>query len=252
VTSSSKFNEIRIVIVIPTYNETKSIERLLSNLLPKSSSDTAVIICDDSGENLRGFYRDLCSRLAKKENRIVYLSFSEIKSGRGNAVIRGFAAGREKFPMAQFYIECDADESHQVKDILKIIDQEFALDFVIGSRYLPASKIVGWPISRRVFSKALNIVIPRVLKLNTSDATNGLRRYSRAAVDQILKAKMKTSGFIALSEVAMILKSYSIDPLDVPTKFVNRQLGKSTVTGKEIWHSVAGLVTLLIHKYVRK
>jgi dolichol-phosphate mannosyltransferase len=252
VTSRSKFYKIRIVIVIPTYNETKSIETLLNNLLPKSSSDTAVIICDDSGANLRGFYRDLCSRLEKKENRIIDLSFSEIKSGRGSAVIRGFAAGREKYPMAQFYIECDADGSHQVTDILKVIDQDYALDFVIGSRYLPTSKIVGWPISRRVFSKVLNIIIPKVLKLNTSDATNGLRRYSRAAVDQILKAKMKTSGFIALSEVAMILNSYSINPLDVPIKFVNRQLGKSTVTGKEIWHSIAGLVTLLRHKYVRK
>lgn len=249
--SSSNFNQIRIVIVIPTYNETKSIERLLNNLLPKTTLETAVIICDDSGENLRGFYRDLCSRLERRENRIIDLSFSEIKSGRGSAVIRGFAAGREKFPMAQFYIECDADESHQVEDILKIIGQDFALDFVIGSRYLPTSEIIGWPISRRVFSKVLNIIIPRVLKLNTSDATNGLRRYSRTAVDQILKTKMKTSGFIALSEVAMILKSYSITPRDVPTTFANRQLGKSTVTWKEIWLSVTGLANLLLHKYVR-
>jgi len=252
VTSSSKFNKIRMVIVIPTYNETKSIERLLINLLPKTSSDTAVIICDDSGENLRGFYRDLCSRLEKRENRIVDLNFSKIKSGRGSAVIRGFAAGREKFPMAQFYIECDADESHQVKDILKISDYDFALDFVIGSRYLPTSEIIGWPFSRRVFSKVLNIIIPTVLKLNTSDVTNGLRRYSRVAVDQILKTKMETSGFIALSEVAMILKSYSINPHDVPTTFVNRKLGKSTVTSKEIWLSVTGLANLLMHKYVRK
>lgn len=251
-TPSSKFHEIRIVIVIPTYNETKSIERLLNNLLPKSTSDTAVIICDDSGEHLRGFYRDLCSRLERRENRIIDLSFSETKSGRGSAVIRGFAAGREKFPMAQFYIECDADESHRVEDILKIIDQDFALDFVIGSRYLPTSEIIGWPISRRVFSKVLNIIIPRVLRLNTSDATNGLRRYSRAAVDQILKTKMKTCGFIALSEVAMILKSYSINPCDFPTTFVNRQLGKSTVTRKEIWLSVTGLANLMVHKYVRK
>ena len=251
-TSSSNFNEIRIVIVIPTYNETKSIERLLNNLLPKTTLDSAVIICDDSGENLRGFYRNLCSRLERSENRIIDLSFSEIKSGRGSAVIRGFATGREKFPMAQFYIECDADESHQVEDILKIIDQDFAQDFVIGSRYLPTSEIIGWPFSRRVFSKVANRIIPRVLKLHTSDATNGLRRYSRSAVDKISKAKMKTSGFIALSEVAMILKSYSINPLDVPTTFVNRQLGKSTVTSKEIWLSVTGLVTLLMHKYVRK
>ena len=251
-TSSSKFNEIRIVIVIPTYNETKSIERLLNNLLPKCSSDIAVIICDDSGEYLRDFYRNLCSRLERRENRIIDLSFSETKSGRGSAVLRGFAAGREKFPMAQFYIECDADESHRVEDILKIIDQDFALDFVIGSRYLPTSDIIGWPISRRAFSKVLNIIIPRVLRLNTSDATNGLRRYSRAAVDQILKTKMKTSGFIALSEIAMILKSYSINPRDVPTTFVNRQLGNSTVTRKEIWLSVTGLANLLLHRYVRK
>lgn len=246
------FSEIRKVIVIPTYNETESIERFLSNLLPKCSSDIAVIICDDSGVNLRDFYQDLCSKLERIENRFIDLSFSEVKVGRGSAVVRGLAFGIDKYPEAQFYIECDADESHQVRDILKIIEQEDNFDFVIGSRYLPTSEIIGWPISRRIFSKVLNLLIPKVLKLKTSDATNGLRRYSRTAVDQILKTKMKTSGFIALSELAMILSSHSINPLDVPTTFVNRQLGKSTITTREVWNSVTGLLEIFADKYRRK
>lgn len=248
----SNVSKIRKVIVIPTYNETESIERFLSNLLPKCTPDIAVIICDDSGVNLRGFYQDLCSKLERRENHFVDLSFSEIKGGRGSAVIRGLAFGIDKYPKAQFYIECDADESHQIRDILKIIEQDSTFDFVIGSRYLPTSEIIGWPISRRLFSKVLNLLIPKVLRLNTSDATNGLRRYSRTAVDQILKTKMKTSGFIALSELAMTLKNYSINPLDVPTTFVNRQLGKSTVTIREVWNSFTGLIGILADKYRRK
>jgi len=245
-------DRVRKVIVIPTYLETESIKNLLSQLVPRLSTDVAIVICDDSGVDLRDYYTNLASNLMRVEKKRIDVSFSDIKSGRGHAVRRGLRVGMESFPKAEYFVECDADESHAVKDILKITELKDRIDFVIGSRYLKESEIIGWPLSRRAFSRVLNILIPKLLKLNTTDATNGLRRYSRRAVERIVESNFRTSGFIVLSEIAVILKSHNILPSDLPTKFVNRQLGKSTVNVKEIIRSASGLLKLCNLQYGRK
>ena len=240
--------QIKSVIVIPTYNETDSLVHFLHKLLPLCSITVAIIICDDSNSSVRSFVKNLVNKLGGQFKNVIIHDFVQYKGGRGSAVIRGFRKALDFFPNAEHFIECDADDSHQVEDILKIINEPRKLDFIIGSRYLLNSKIEGWPISRRVFSKMLNLVIPRVLAIKTTDATNGLRRYSRNAVQEILKTPLKTRGFITLSEIALKLRDSGIHPTEVSTTFVNRKIGESTVTLREIMNSAFGLITLIIGK----
>ena len=240
--------EVKRIIVIPTYNETGSLESFLSALVPKCSSHTAIVICDDSGPHLNHFYISLASKLRTKDGPEILVDFSNTKNGRGNAVLRGFKLSLINYPNSELFLECDADESHRVKDILMILDYNPNSEFVIGSRYLPQSEIVGWPTSRRVFSRMLNSLIPMSLRIKTSDATNGLRRYSRRAVEALLRSHLRTSGFIVLSEFALILKYNNIHPEDVPTTFINRHIGSSTVTYRELLNSAKGLIKLIVRK----
>jgi dolichol-phosphate mannosyltransferase len=247
--SQNRNEKIKKVIIIPTYLETESLNSLLSNLVPTCSNETAIVICDDSGPNLNKFYESLVSKIRREKELEIMVDFSEVKNGRGHAIFRGFQLSTKFFPNADFFLECDADESHRVEDINMILDHNPNSEFVIGSRYLKQSKILGWPITRRIFSKFLNILIPRILKIETSDATNGLRRYSRTAVNEILQSQIRTSGFIVLSEYALILKRYGIYPEDVPTTFINRKIGSSTVTFRELINSAKGLLRMVIRTH---
>jgi dolichol-phosphate mannosyltransferase len=173
---------------------------------------------------------------------------SDKKLGRGSAVRRGMQYCRKHFSNLQYFIECDADGSHQVLDIVKLRDNQSKVDLIIGSRYLPQSQIIGWSIQRRVFSRLLNFTIPQVLRIPVRDITNGLRRYSPQSIDYILKVKQLNTGFTYLSEQILIVHTKGLSILELPIIFIDRVSGKSTVTYKEIFNSIKGILLLFIYK----
>ena len=81
----------------------------------------------------------------------------------------------------QNFVEMDADFSHSPKELIKNINfyHKNNFDLLISSRYLPSSKIIDWPLKRRIFSLLANFLIGIVLKLNISDYTNGFRIIQR-------------------------------------------------------------------------
>ena len=75
-----------------------------------------------------------------------------------------------------------------------------------------------------------------------SDYTNGFRLYSKKAAAELVNTCGKLgNGFISLSEILVNLyyRQYSIG--EVPTVFVNRIRGESSLSFKEIWNAVVGL-----------
>ncbi len=152
---------------------------------------------------------------------------------------------REIFPNLRYSIECDADGSHRPEDIVRLIQSSIDCDLLVGSRYLPESKIQGWPISRRLFSYLLNKIVPRVFALGLTDVTNGLRRYSQSAIGAILSEEAICNGFIYLSEQALVVKNNQLTISEIPITFVERTSGTSTVTWREIVNSLRGIAQLL-------
>ena len=232
----------RSVLVIASFREFESLRVLLRDLEKFLSHEVSIVISDDTGVDSEGQILEIVANsLSKERNWIV--SFENQKNGRGNAVHRGFILARKIFPTAEYFIECDADGSHQPSDIEKIIISQPS-DFLIGSRYLRTSRISGWPRSRRIASKILNSLLPQILGVNSSDLTNGLRRYSIRATDILLNNKPMNSGFIFLSEQALVLSKNGIYATEVPIHFINRVHGKSSVGFLEIWDSIKGLLIL--------
>ncbi len=237
--------KIKYAIVIPSYCEDLALPMLLAELSPHLTSADIVIIVDDSPESISRIVNERCEEALRDSECEYYFSNVNSKSGRGAAVRRGMRFAIEKYPSLEYVLECDADGSHQVKDIIKIKDLVDESGLLIGSRYLASSKIVGWPISRRVFSRILNLVIPRMIDVPVKDITNGLRRYSRDAAIKILSYPQTNKGFIYLSEQGLILDRSNFKFSENPIEFVNRTLGKSTVTLDEIFQSLRGSIRLL-------
>ena len=145
----------------------------------------------------------------------------------------------------------DADFSHRPSELKKNIKlfKKKNYDLLISSRYLKKSKIINWPISRKIFSKLSNILAQLVLKVNVSDYTNGFRIYSSNAVNIILKKCGKIGdGFIILSEFLLALNINKLRIGETNTIFVNRIRGESSVNFKLIVNSFVGLIKLFIIK----
>jgi dolichol-phosphate mannosyltransferase len=238
--------KVTSVIIIPSYNETLALPELLAEISSSLTPKDAVIIMDDSASDISQIIQDKCQKSIEGSLFNFHFDNSGSKSGRGAAIRRGMIRALNDFPEAMFIVECDADGSHRAIDILKIKDSENNADLLIGSRYLPSSEIIGWPMSRRIFSWILNNTIPRITSVDVDDITNGLRRYSREAVRQILSTPQINTGFVYLSEQAVVLAKRRMKISEEPIIFVDRTLGNSTVTWREITNSLLGIMRLVL------
>jgi dolichol-phosphate mannosyltransferase len=236
------------VIAIPSYNEIIALPILIKKLSLNLNSDNAVLVLDDSPIDNKVKIQSLTREVFGESKAILLFSNSDEKLGRGSAVRRGMQFCKKHFPNLQYFIECDADGSHQVSDIIKLRDHQSKIDLVIGSRYLPKSQIIGWSMQRRIFSRLLNFMIPKMLRIPVKDITNGLRRYSPEAIDYILRVKPLNNGFTYLSEQIIIVHAKNLSILEIPITFIDRVSGKSTVTLNEIFNSIKGILLLLIYK----
>ena len=237
---------VKHTLVVAAYKEFENLRQLLLSLDSLLPLETAIIVADDTGEESQTRIEKIV-RDALNSERNWLISFESSKSGRGSAVLRGFRLASENFSEVQYYSECDADGSHRPTDIARVILSPPS-DFLIGSRYLPTSRIEGWPRSRRVASRILNFSIPVMLGIKSTDVTNGLRRYSKSSTDLIIKHQPLNAGFIFLSEQALLLSNRGIDPVEVPITFVNRVHGESSVGLSEILNSLYGVFTLFLTK----
>ena len=245
---SDRLNSVKFVIAIPSYNEIAALPILIKKLSLSLNPDDAVLILDDSSIDNKIKIHSLTREVFIGSKGILLFSNSDEKLGRGSAIRRGMQFCKKHFPNLQYFIECDADGSHQVSDVIKLRDHQSKIDLVIGSRYLPKSQIIGWPVQRRIFSRLLNFIIPKMLGIPVKDITNGLRRYSPKAIDYILKIKQLNNGFTYLSEQIFIVHTNGLSILELPIIFIDRVSGKSTVTYKEVFNSIKGILLLFIYK----
>ena len=230
-----------LLIIIPAYNEGKNLIDLLKKI--KSENENWNIIIVDDSENFE------TSKLIEnyKEKRIYYIK-RNLKMGRGNAVRFGFEYSKKnKF---DYILEMDADLSHnpaEIKLLLKkLISKKY--DLVIGSRYLKDSKIIGWPIKRRIFSKLSNVFARFLFGFGLTDYTNGFRVYNASAINELIKYPIENNGFMYLTETFTILKKKNYKISEQATIFINRKKGSSSLRLSEIFRSFIGIIKLKLKK----
>ena len=231
-----------ICIILPVYNEKDTIHQLVEGIfriLPKSG----IILVDDSDEKNHTFIADQV-RKNQSEGRNIQIIRRNTKLGRGSAVLSGFRRGLTN-KEADYFIEMDSDLSHDPKELPLFFIGNKA-DVIIGSRYLPQSKIVNWPYRRLILSRIINLFLRMWLRIGLTDYTNGYRLYSRKAIEFLARQKFKESGFIFLSESAYALHRAGFHFSEIPTTFVDRKEGKSSVTIPDLFIALIGAVRIRV------
>lgn len=229
-------------IVIPTYRESENIARLVG-ILQEIAPDAHIVVVDDSPDNAT------VDAVAPLVGSRVSLIHRETKDGRGSAVLAGLRHLLEHG--CDRVVEMDADFSHDPNELPTLLRELGERDraMVIGSRYLPQSRIERWPLSRRLFSRAANLLARFVLRVPISDYTNGYRAYTHEAARTVSETCGKLGrGFIALSETLVNLYYRGYQVREVPTVFINRARGESSVTMREVREAFFGLFRIYFLK----
>ena len=228
---------MKVSVIIPAYNEKDNVINLARDVINKIEN-VEVIIVDDSKE-------DNISTHLEKMNNVKYI-FRGKKLGRGSAIIEGIQY-LIKNTDTKIFVEMDADYSHdpnELKNNLKLF-KEGRYDLLISSRYLSDSKIINWPVTRKIFSFIANSLARFLLKVPVSDYTNGFRIYSNNAANHIaLNCGKIGDGFIILSEILVELYYKNFKIGETSSKFVNRVRGESSVNSREIFNSFLGLIKI--------
>ena len=230
-----------LLIIIPAYNEGKNLIELLKKIRSENENWSIIIVDDSESFETNKLIENY------KEKKIYYIK-RNLKMGRGSAVRFGFEYSKKnKF---DYILEMDADLSHNPSEIKlllnKLISKKY--DLVIGSRYLKNSKIIGWPIKRRIFSKLSNFLAKFLFGFGLTDYTNGFRVYSADAINELIKYPIENNGFMYLTETFTILKKKNFKISEQATVFINRKKGSSTLRLSEILRSLVGIIKLKLKK----
>jgi len=225
-------------VVIPTHNERDNVVRLAERLRALAPGLRLVVVDDASPDGTAAAAEEAARRLAPM--RVIRRGGKE---GRGSACLAGFRAALAD-PGVRAVVEMDADFSHDPAELPETLAALARADVVVRSRYVPGSRLVDWPASRRAFSAAANALARAVLGATLADYTNGYRAYSRAAAEALAAETLETPGYFALAETVVRLREKGFRFAELPTTFVDRRRGASNLTWREIAGAAAGLARL--------
>jgi dolichol-phosphate mannosyltransferase len=235
---------VRVAVVLPTYNESENIARLLTQLRTVVP-DGRLYVVDDNSPDGTG---DIAERCAAELGGIEVIHRPD-KQGLGSAYRQGFAHVIAQG--ADVIVSMDVDFSHDplsIPAMLAAIDA--GSDAVIGSRYVDGGGTKNWPLHRRLLSRWGNLYTGAVLGVKVRDCTSGFRAYRASALAAIAPETTKAEGYAFLSELVVRLSRRGSKISEVPILFIDRENGTSKMSGRIIVESML-LVTRwgIVHRW---
>ncbi len=237
---------MKIVIIIPTYNERPNIEimvPLLENeIFPTIKNHKMhILVVDDTSPDGTA---DLVKECMKKWSNIELLSGE--KNGLGAAYVRGMKFAMEKMD-ADAVMEFDSDFQHTPHDIPRLVHaMDEGADYVIGSRYIPGGSIPkGWGLDRKFLSVFGSLFI-RIAWLNFSihDMTSGFKLTKTSFLKKVDLNHLLSKNFAYKVEILHDIVKLKAKVAEVPIIFNEREKGKSKINVKDQFESFYVVIRL--------
>jgi len=204
------------LVVIPTYNEVDSIGKILDGL---KNLDLDVLIIDDGSP-------DGTADLVRLHN--VEVIEREGKQGLGSAYRTGFSIGIQRG--YTYIIEMDADGSHQINDLVRMMEWIGSADLLIGSRWIADGGISNWSKFREYLSKSANRYANVLLSLGVKDTTSGFRIYTTELLKKMDISTIRSEGYCFQIEMTRRALARGGSVAEVPITFIERTHGKSKMS----------------------
>jgi dolichol-phosphate mannosyltransferase len=222
----------RILVIIPTYNESENIGKIIQEVLGKTNDeyDYNILVVDDNSPDGTA---DIVENL---KNSNVSILRREKKLGLGTAYIAGF-----KYAIKNNYdyvFEMDADFSHDpgyLPEFMKRMKEGY--DLVVGSRYVNGISVVNWPIQRLFLSYFANIYTRMVTGLKVHDTTAGFACYDVKKLSTINLDSIKSNGYSFQIEMKFKYAQKKYRITEIPILFIDRRAGSSKMSKKVVYEA---------------
>ena len=221
---------MKIVVVIPTYNEVENISKLVPILVDElqqfAHHEFHILVVDGNSPDGTG---EAVEDFGKKHTNVHLLREKE-KAGLGAAYIYGFKHAINELG-AEAVVEMDADFQHDPKDLSRMIRAfDEGADYVLGSRYTKGGSIPkDWAFYRKFLSVGGNVFSKVVLGIfNVNDFTTGFKiSRVKGFVDRLDLDNINSSGFAYKIDLLHRMHRLKAKIVEVPITFGLRDRGDS-------------------------
>jgi dolichol-phosphate mannosyltransferase len=222
---------MKVLVVLPTYNERPNLETLAARLLQHPFA--SLLVVDDASPDGTG---ELADRLSQTTNGRVSVLHRTGPRGLGRAYIDGLrhALTTDADAIGQM----DGDLSHDPSYLPSLVESLASHDLVIGSRYMRGVSVVNWSLRRIALSAFANRYIRAVTGLRASDVTSGYRLWRREALAKQPLDHAQASGYAFLTEMLYHAARTGCRIGEVPIVFYGREEGDSKVSLKVLFESL--------------
>lgn len=210
---------MKIIAVVPAYNEATKIQAVIHKLQPFC---TEIIIVDDAS-------KDATYQIATQTSATVVRHI--INRGQGAALRTGTALALEKG--ADIIIHFDGDDQFRANDIPTLIQPILnkQADAVLGSRFLGV-KAINLPKSKEYLIMPLARLINRLFfNIRLSDPQGGFRALNKKSASLL---KIENDGMAHCSEIIYRLFKNGSRIQEVPIKVIYHEYGQKLSGGFKI------------------
>tara|TARA_Y100000590_G_scaffold320930_1_gene363324 strand:- start:132 stop:845 length:714 start_codon:yes stop_codon:yes gene_type:complete len=215
---------MKILIITPTYNESKNIVTLVEKVLKLDPRYSLLVVDDNSPDGTGKIVKEL-----QKEYENLHIAERDKKTGLGTAYIHGF-----KWALKNDYdiiVQIDADLSHNPEDIPRLIKRLDDNDLVIGSRYTSGVSVVNWPIRRLLLSYYANLYSRLVTGMHIKDSTGGFKAWKSEVLEKVELDDIRSQGYSFQIEMNFRTWSKGFNIVEEPIIFIDRTIGESKMSG---------------------
>lgn len=235
------------VVLVPTYNESENIKRLITKVFSLPIDFELLIIDDNSPDGTAQIVKELQLNYPDK----LHILERPGKMGLGTAYITGF-----KWALSNGYdyiFEMDADFSHNPEDLVALYEACAikGADLAIGSRYKSGVNVVNWPMGRVLMSYYASKYVRFITGMDIKDTTAGFKCYKRKVLEKINLDKIKFKGYAFQIEMKFTAWKSGFKIEEVPIIFTDRKIGSSKMSGGIFNEALTGVILMKLNSYFK-
>ncbi|MFZ4814997.1 MAG: glycosyltransferase family 2 protein [Phototrophicaceae bacterium] len=232
--ASTQHPELTLSVIIPCYNEVKTIRVILDKVKQQSVVEEIVIVDDGSTDGTRA----VLAEIEAEADPMVRVIYHAVNQGKGAALVTGF-----KHATSDIFIIQDADDEYDPREYAKLVQpiQEGVSPVVYGSRFLggPRKTMYFWNmVANMSLTLATNLLYNSIL----SDMETCYKVFRREVVEGM---KIHARGFEFEPEFTAKVLKQGIFIYEVPISYNGREWHE----GKKIRWTDAPIALWTLFKY---
>lgn len=214
--------ENNISVILIARNEEENIAKMIAGLRENYAKEIReLIVVDDASTDKTPF---IVADFKKRDPKIKLVKRLP-PCGVGRALKTGF---NNISPEAEYVLMMDSDFVDNIKEVRLLIGaiEQGPYDGAIGSRFIKDSRVIGYPLGKRIMNRGYHFLLKHLLRIKQNDLTNNFKLYKTHIVKSLV---WKSDGYSINAEIGAlpIIAGYHI--AEVPISWVGRtcQRGKS-------------------------